>query len=235
MSTQDRDQALAVGPHATSVAAAITEASMVSAHQRQLYRYVFKRALDVVAVLLALPIVLPIVGLLALAVAMEGGRPFYTQQRIGRGGRLFRMWKLRSMVPDADARLEAYLRSNPEALSEWNETQKLKHDPRITRLGRILRKSSLDELPQLWNVLKGDMSLVGPRPMMPSQAVLYPGTAYFELRPGITGPWQVSERNSTSFAARAYYDSAYLNGLSFSLDLRILLATVRVILRATGY
>ncbi|TNC75019.1 sugar transferase [Rubellimicrobium roseum] len=208
---------------------------MATARPRRFYRHVVKRTLDILAVLLALPIVLPIVATLAIAVAMEGGQPFYTQQRIGRGGRLFRMWKLRSMVPDADARLEAHLRDHPEARAEWDETQKLKDDPRITRLGRLLRKSSLDELPQLWNVLKGDMSLVGPRPMMPSQAALYPGTAYFELRPGITGPWQVSERNSTSFAARAYYDSAYLNGLSLGLDLRILFATVRVILRATGY
>nr|WP_209838260.1 sugar transferase [Rubellimicrobium aerolatum] len=213
----------------------MSDAPMAPTKQRHFYRRVAKRALDVLVVLLAFPIVLPLVLLLALVVAMEGGKPFYTQDRVGRGGRVFRIWKLRSMVRDADARLEEHLRNDTAARAEWDETQKLKADPRITRVGHILRKSSLDELPQLWNVLKGDMSLVGPRPMMPSQTELYPGTAYFQMRPGITGPWQVSERNGTSFAARASYDNAYLNSLSFGEDVRILAATVRVILRATGY
>jgi lipopolysaccharide/colanic/teichoic acid biosynthesis glycosyltransferase len=102
-------------------------------------------------------------------------------------------------------------------------------------MGRLLRKSSLDELPQLWNVLVGDMSLVGPRPMMPAQQVLYPGRAYFRLRPGITGPWQVSHRNETTFAARAGFDAEYERDLSFVTDTRLLFATVRVVLRATGY
>jgi len=131
--------------------------------------------------------------------------------------------------------LEYHLRKDPEARREWDEAQKLKRDPRITRIGRFLRKSSLDELPQLWNVLKGDMSLVGPRPMMVDQEALYPGRAYFELRPGITGPWQVSDRNESSFADRARFDNQYLDSLSLSVDLTILFRTVAVVLRCTGY
>jgi lipopolysaccharide/colanic/teichoic acid biosynthesis glycosyltransferase len=139
------------------------------------------------------------------------------------------------MVVDADAQLEAYLAASPEARLEWDHTQKLKNDPRITTVGRIIRKTSLDELPQLWNVLKGDMSLVGPRPMMPEQRALYRGRAYFELRPGITGFWQIGDRNDTSFSARAAYDTRYASNLSLLTDVIVLLLTIRVVLRGTGY
>lgn len=199
------------------------------------YRRMFKRALDVTAVLLAAPFVVPLVVGLAMAVRRDGASAFYTQERIGAGGRVFRMWKLRSMVADADARLESYLSENPGARHEWNRTQKLRHDPRITPLGEMLRRSSLDELPQLWNVLRGDMSLVGPRPMMTCQRDMYPGAAYFRLRPGITGHWQTAGRNATSFAARADFDQVYEENLSLATDLRILGRTVGVVLRGTGY
>ena len=200
-----------------------------------LYRSLGKRIVDIGLVLLAAPAIVFVVALLAVLVALDGGRPFYTQQRIGRNGRVYTMWKLRSMVADADARLEAHLAADPAARAEWDSTQKLKADPRITAFGRFLRKSSLDELPQLWNVLKGDMSLVGPRPMMTCQRDLYPGTDYYDLRPGITGPWQVSSRNDTTFADRARFDAAYNREISFVTDIRLLLATVRVVLRATGH
>ena len=200
-----------------------------------LYRSVLKRGFDVILVCLAAPIVLLTVALLAFVVALDGGNPFYTQDRVGRNGRTYRMWKLRSMVMKADAKLETYLASDPAARREWDETQKLKCDPRITRVGRILRKCSLDELPQLWNVLIGDMSLVGPRPMMPSQQSLYTGTAYYRLLPGITGPWQVSRRNESSFVERASFDQDYDSNVSLRTDLRLLISTVRVVLRATGY
>jgi exopolysaccharide production protein ExoY len=199
------------------------------------YRNGLKRVFDIALILLALPAITVVIGLLALLVALDGGRPFYRQARIGRGGRIFQMWKLRTMVPDADQRLVAHLAADPEALAEWTCTQKLKCDPRITRAGRFLRKSSLDELPQLFNVLKGDMSLVGPRPMMLDQQSLYPGTSYYQLRPGMTGMWQVSDRNETAFAERAEYDARYDRTLSLWTDLRILAATVRVVLRGTGY
>lgn len=207
----------------------------VPQRQRGIYAAALKRGLDIFLVLLAAPVVLPMVALLALLVARDGYNPFYRQARIGRGGRIFTLWKLRTMVPEADAKLAAHLAADPLARIEWNTTQKLKRDPRITRFGRILRKTSLDELPQLWNVLTGDMSLVGPRPMMPEQEVLYPGRAYYALRPGITGLWQVSDRNHTTFAARAEYDSSYAQSLCLLTDLRILVATVRVVTRGTGY
>lgn len=198
------------------------------------YRSFFKRFLDIAAVLAAAPIVLPFIVFLGLMVALDGRNPFYKQRRVGRDGRIFTMWKLRSMVHDADERLQAHLENDPEARAEWDDMQKLASDPRITRLGRVLRKTSLDELPQLWNVLIGDMSLVGPRPMMPEQQRLYPGAAYYEMRPGITGYWQISDRNQTTFAARASYDNQYYRDISMSTDASVLLSTVAVVLRCTG-
>ena len=172
--------------------------------------------------------------MLALLVSLDGGKPFYSQLRLGRGGRSYRMWKLRTMIPDADAALAAHLERDPAAREEWSLKQKLERDPRVTRLGNFLRRTSLDELPQLWNVLIGDMSVIGPRPMLPEQRRLYPCTAYFRLRPGITGAWQVSARNQSSFAKRAEYDRQYEAGLCFASDVMILLATGRVVLAGTG-
>ena len=200
-----------------------------------IYRNGVKRLLDIVLTLLGAPIVVPLVALLALMIACDGGSPFYVQDRVGRDGRIFKMWKLRSMVLRAESRLADHLAQDPSAKTEWDSTQKLKSDPRITGFGRLLRKSSMDELPQLWNVMIGDMSLVGPRPMMTCQQPLYPGSAYYKLRPGITGSWQVSERNKSTFADRARFDALYDRELSLMTDLRLLKATFRVVLRATGY
>jgi lipopolysaccharide/colanic/teichoic acid biosynthesis glycosyltransferase len=201
---------------------------------RRPYRDFGKRVLDLVLVLMAAPFVLPLVALLAAIVALDGGRPFYSQPRVGRGGREFRMWKLRSMVVDADRRLADHLAADPVARDEWDAMQKLRRDPRVTRFGRFLRKSSLDELPQLWNVLRGEMSLVGPRPMLPEQRALYPSAVYYRMRPGITGYWQTSDRNRSTFAARALSDAAYERDLSLATDLRLLWRTVAVVLRGTG-
>lgn len=197
-------------------------------------RYI-KRPMDIAFVMLAAPIILPVVLILALIIYFHGDRPFYTQQRVGRSGRSFRLWKLRTMVEDADIRLKEYLDANPEAKAEWELTQKLKNDPRITSTGHFMRKTSLDELPQLWNVLRGDMSVVGPRPMMLEQAQLYPGADYYHLRPGVTGLWQISDRNDSTFAARATFDAQYVAGLSFKGDIGIIAKTVGVVLRCTGY
>ncbi len=202
--------------------------------RERLYRRTFKRVIDVAFVLLIAPFVLPMVLALCVLIALDGSSPFYTQLRVGKGGRTFRLWKLRSMVPDADERLARHLADNEAARMEWNAYQKLASDPRITTLGLALRKTSFDELPQLWNVLKGDMSLVGPRPMMPEQRDLYPGHAYYALRPGVTGPWQVSDRNTATFAQRAEFDTAYERNVSFATDVRLLIATVGVVLRGTG-
>ena len=200
-----------------------------------LYRRFAKRAIDIVIVLMTLPAVIPIILVLALYIRMDGGPAFYVQDRVGRGGRIFRMWKLRSMVLDADKKLQDLLDQDPEARLEWNHSQKLKQDPRVTLVGRIIRKSSLDELPQVWNVLIGDMSLVGPRPFLPEQAAMYVGRDYYDLRPGLTGMWQVTDRNGSSFSARVVSDSRYNEQLSLKTDVSILLETMKVVLRGTGY
>lgn len=202
---------------------------------RTFYNKIAKRWIDVGLALCALLLALPMIALMSVLVALDGHNPFYSQLRIGQGGREFRIWKIRTMVVNADRALEAYLAANPDAQAEWDATQKLRSDPRITRIGALLRKSSLDELPQLWNVLNGTMSLVGPRPMMPCQKKLYPGKAYYALRPGITGPWQVSERNESMFAGRAAFDDSYARSVSFAADVRLLFQTVGVVLRATGH
>lgn len=218
------------------IVAGVSVAGVKSTRQPKpwFYRTFLKRPLDILLVVMAAPFIVPIVFVLAFLVMRDGGNPFYSQLRIGRSGRLYRMWKLRSMVVDADQRLSAYLDENPEAKREWDETQKLRHDPRVTRFGRLLRRSSMDELPQLWNVLKGDMSLIGPRPMMPEQQEMYDGTGYYGLRPGITGFWQTTGRNATSFADRAWYDDRYERDLSLSGDVAILFRTFGVVMRATG-
>lgn len=203
--------------------------------KRGIYRNIFKRTLDVVAVVIAGPIIVPVILGLALGVRRDGGRAFYSQMRVGLDGRHFRMWKLRSMVSDADERMAEYLAANPNARAEWEQTQKLKSDPRITSFGQFLRKSSLDELPQLWNVLRGEMSLVGPRPIMLNQQALYPGTAYYRLRPGITGYWQTDGRNGTTFEARADYDESYDAEVSLVTDIKVLSRTVGVVMKRTGY
>ena len=195
-----------------------------------------KRAIDVVVALIAIVLSLPVMLILLLALWVEGGNPVFSQDRLGKDGRRFRMFKLRSMVPGAEAKLAAYLAKNPAAAREWALKQKLRHDPRITRLGWLIRKTSLDELPQLFNVLKGDMSLVGPRPMLPDQLPLYlHPSAYLAVRPGLSGLWQVSARNDESFEIRAEIDRQYVERLSPGLDARILLATGRAVLRGTGH
>ena len=199
------------------------------------YKSYGKRAIDILLILLAAPFILPVVAIIALMATSKNASPFYFQRRVGKNGSIFNLVKIRTMVPDAEAALEAHLARDPAARQEWDSTQKLKHDPRITRAGQFLRKSSLDELPQLWNVLTGDMSLIGPRPMMVDQQKLYPGTAYYALRPGISGPWQVSDRNDSSFADRAHFDTDYNSNLSFKTDFSILVRTFGAVIRCTGY
>ncbi|WP_050929843.1 sugar transferase [Aestuariivita boseongensis] len=200
------------------------------------YRAWGKRGLDIALVLLSLPVTVPIILISALALWIEGGLPFYTQDRLGRNGRRFRIVKLRTMVRDADERLEDILASDPALRAEWDDSQKLKNDPRITRVGQLLRVTSMDELPQLWNVLKGEMTLVGPRPMMPQQLPLYGDPrAYFAMRPGLTGAWQVSARNENGFETRRSFDAQYHGSQSLGADLAIMWRTLGVVLRRTGY
>lgn len=194
-----------------------------------------KRALDIFVILLTAPVTLPLLVLTALIVMLDGHAPIYVQKRVGQNGRIFNMLKFRTMVPNAHQALESYLSANPEARAEWDRNQKLRHDPRVTRVGSILRKCSLDELPQILNVLIGDMALIGPRPMMVDQTNLYPGRAYYWMRPGISGLWQVTDRNETAFTARAQYDDKYFYNLSFTNDCLIMAKTFVVVFRGTGY
>lgn len=200
-----------------------------------LYYRFGKRALDICIVLLSLPIVLPVIAVSAFLIMLDGASPFYAQERVGQGNRIFWIWKLRSMVPNAKEALTLVLKNNRAARLEWEDTQKLKSDPRITWFGRFIRKFSVDELPQIWNVLRGDMSIVGPRPMMPEQRTLYLGRSYFRLRPGITGLWQISDRNNSSFSARSDFDRTYSAKVSAKTDLLIILSTVKVVWEGTGY
>lgn len=193
-----------------------------------------KRTLDITLIVFAAPVIVPLMLLMCLLSVLDGASPFYCQKRLGRNRKVFRLIKLRSMVPNGDAVLAGILAKDPVKAAYWSKHQKLRPDPRVTPFGRLLRKTSLDELPQLWNVLRGEMSLVGPRPMMPDQWSIYPGTDYASMRPGLTGLWQVSERSNSTFAARASYDSDYYETLSLKTDLRIILQTFAVVFACSG-
>lgn len=184
--------------------------------------------------LLALSPVLLAVALLILV--LDGGPVFFAHDRVGRGGRPFRCFKFRTMFTDSEARLEALLASDPVARAEWVKFRKLTKDPRVSRLGALLRKTSLDELPQLWNVLIGDMSVVGPRPIVAEERDYY-GQAYYryiQALPGLTGPWQVSGRSNKTMHERVRLDTEYLDHRSFWYDLRIVARTIYVVLVQDG-
>lgn len=196
-----------------------------------------KRALDLSLTTAAIPIALPLLLLAMALIKLEDAGPmFYADERVGRRGKGFKAWKLRTMVTNGEDTLARYLEANPQEKESWKICQKLRHDPRITRVGRLLRKTSIDELPQLWNVLIGEMSLVGPRPMLRKQIHLYGRSfsLYIRVRPGITGLWQVSGRNHLTFADRASLDSYLIRNWSPWLDLYILFRTIRVVLTARG-
>lgn len=196
-----------------------------------------KRAMDVAGAALLLLACAPAFLAIALMVRRDGGPAFYAHPRVGRGGALFGCLKFRSMVIDSDRRLAALLESDPEARAEWEATRKLKRDPRVTAIGRFLRATSLDELPQLINVLRGEMSLVGPRPVTQAELDQHYGAAalhYAATRPGITGPWQVSGRNDVSYASRVAMDVAYATTPSIWTDIRILLRTPVAVLARRG-
>jgi Undecaprenyl-phosphate galactose phosphotransferase WbaP len=182
-------------------------------------------------------IALPLGVLIALAIVLDSRGPvFFCHTRLGRGRRPFRMWKFRTMIVASDGAFQEYLDRNPELAREWRLMHKLRSDPRVTRVGRFLRKTSLDELPQLWNVLRGDMSMVGPRPIVCEEVAKYgPAFAlYSQVLPGLTGLWQVSGRNDTHYHRRVELDSHYIRHWAPWLDGRILLQTVRVVLRGHG-
>ncbi len=203
----------------------------------RLYRTWTKRFCDLVISAVLLPVIAPVVAVLWALVRLDGGPAIYAQRRVGRNGTSFVCYKLRTMVVDADRVLAELIASDPAAKEEWDRYQKLADDPRITPVGRFLRRTSLDELPQILNVLKGDMSLVGPRPFTECQTEIYlscGGRSYFDMRPGITGEWQVNGRHCTRFSTRVQFDEAYGKTISFLNDIRLLIGTVGCVLRMTG-
>ena len=179
----------------------------------------------------------PLMIIIALSIKLQdGGGPLFSQTRVGRGGKTFQCFKLRTMVVDAEQKLTHLLATDPEARHMWETQRKLKRDPRITRLGHFLRKSSLDELPQLWNIVRGDMSIVGPRPIIPSETVMYGGSIadYEAVRPGLTGLWQISGRSETTYDERIMLDESYVSEWSFKSDLVIVFKTIPAILMSKG-
>ena len=201
------------------------------------YRRRGKRLLDLALSIPLCLIAAPIVAVLAIMVVVTSGWPaFYGAKRVGLGGRPFRMWKLRSMVKDADCLPERWSESNPDLAAEYSQNFKLKDDPRVTSLGRFLRRTSLDELPQLLSVVRGEMSLVGPRPYFARELADAPRAAAVisQLRPGLTGPWQVSGRNDLLPEVRMALDIRYAETVSLTSDLGYLARTITTLLKANG-
>lgn len=204
---------------------------------RGLYARKLKPVLDVALVLLGLPLVALVFLYLYLNVRRDGGPFFYAHPRIGRNGTPFKCYKIRTMRPDADRVLREVLATDPVRADEWKKTHKLRNDPRVTEIGKKLRKTGLDELPQLFNVLKGDMSLIGPRPITQGELDEYDkegAAAYVMVRPGLTGLWQITLRKENNFEHRAEIDATYVHNLSFTGDMTILLRTVPEVLHARG-
>ncbi|MET0257604.1 MAG: sugar transferase [Methylobacterium sp.] len=196
-----------------------------------------KRCFDVCVALLALIALSPLFVLVALAVkASDRGPIFFRHRRVGNNGEPFDCLKFRTMRPDGDSVLEQHLRSSPAARDEYAATRKLKNDPRVTAIGVFLRKASLDELPQILNILSGEMSLVGPRPIVTAEIAMYGSDAqhYLATRPGLTGAWQVSGRNDVSYEERVRLDRGYVENWSFVTDLVIIVRTVPAVFMSRG-
>ena len=199
-------------------------------------RAVLKRVLDIVGALLLGTVFAPLAAVIVVLLWSEGGPVIYRHRRIGRDGRMFDCLKFRSMVPDAGRVLRELLEQHPELKAEWLRDHKLRNDPRITPIGRFLRRTSLDELPQIWNVIRGEMSLVGPRPVVRDELMRYGRclTVYLSAKPGITGLWQVMGRNDTDYRRRVALDVYYVRRQNLVLDLYILLKTTGVVLGGGG-
>ncbi len=201
-----------------------------------LHRNPVKRGFDIVGAVGLLLLFGPLMLAVAWLVSRDGGPAVFGHRRVGADGRPFTCLKFRSMVVDSDAVLHTLLEENAEARAEWAAARKLRSDPRITGVGRFLRRSSLDELPQLLNVLRGEMSLVGPRPIVDDEVAYYHACFpfYAQCRPGLTGLWQVSGRSDVDYVRRVQLDTAYVVGWTFRADLAIMLRTVRVVVKGSG-
>jgi Undecaprenyl-phosphate galactose phosphotransferase WbaP len=199
-------------------------------------RCALKRALDVLGATLLGLVFAPLILAVAILLRREGGPVIFRHRRVGRNGKAFDCLKFRSMVPEADRVLRQLLEAHPELRAEWLRDHKLRHDPRVTGVGRFLRRTSLDELPQLWNVIRGEMSLVGPRPVVREELLRYGRHLhrYLAAKPGITGLWQVTGRNDTDYRRRVVLDVYYVRRQSVVLDLYILVKTTHVVLGGNG-
>jgi undecaprenyl-phosphate galactose phosphotransferase len=197
-----------------------------------------KRVFDIFFSVFAIIVTSPFMFLIALSIKLtDRGKVFFTQKRVGKDGKEFDIIKFRSMYPDAERRLRDILENDPQAKKEWEESFKLKNDPRITPIGKFLRKTSLDELPQFFNVLKGDMSVVGPRPVTKEELDKFykeKAKLYKSVRPGVTGYWQVEGRSDTDYEERVKMDEWYIKNQSLWLDLKIILKTIKVMITGKG-
>lgn len=212
-------------------------AQAAASPERRFNYRVVKRAIDVLLILLASPVLLPLFAAIALAIRVSSPGPiFFSHRRIRRHGEFFTMWKFRTMCVNSAEVLEEYLNAHPEARAEWRKTHKLKDDPRVTRVGRFLRRTSLDELPQLWNVFAGSMTMVGPRPIVAAEVEKYGEyfADYCMVKPGLTGLWQVSGRSRTTYAQRVMLDRQYARHWSLTGDLLILLRTFASVVNQEG-
>jgi exopolysaccharide production protein ExoY len=192
-----------------------------------------KRLVDIVLATFGIVVLLPLFSLCLLGAFLSSpGSVIFRHRRVGFRGRRFECLKFRTMAPSVDKLLHGHLSANPQAKQKWEETRKLRHDPRMTLYGTIMHKTGLDELPQLFNVLKGDMSIVGPRPMTDDELerCAHRVSAYLACRPGITGPWQISGRSETSYSARVTFDDAYARNWSLLVDVEIMLGTLPTVL-----
>ena len=202
------------------------------------YRKIFQQSYNYLLAIVLLPILLPVIGVIAILIKQESKGPvFFIHKRLGQNGKVIPTFKFRSMYNDAQERLQKLLAEDPEAKEEWEACYKLKNDPRVTKIGAFLRKTSLDELPQIFNVLRGEMNFVGPRPVIPEEIEKYykeDAEYYFMVKPGITGLWQVSGRSDTDYDFRVKTDKWYVSNWSLWLDVVILLKTIKVVLKRDG-
>jgi lipopolysaccharide/colanic/teichoic acid biosynthesis glycosyltransferase len=224
--------------YAESVGRPLGKSQPADTAPSEFFRYrIIKRCFDVLLILISMPVMFLILGAVSAVVMLSSPGPvFYSHRRIRKGGAFFSMWKFRTMCVNSAEVLEDHLARHPEARAEWNKTHKLREDPRITRLGVFLRRYSLDELPQLWNVLMGQMSLVGPRPIVAAEVEKYGDCfdCYCRVKPGLTGLWQVSGRSKLSYDARVALDCEYVDRWSLAKDVMILLRTFASVVNQDG-
>ncbi len=246
LTTMNHCRAVSVIPSTRGVPLNSTDMSFIFSHDILILRIhenlrkrsarIVKRAFDIVGSLSLLIVLSPLFACLLVRIRQDGGSPLYGHERIGRGGRRFQCLKFRSMVLNSEERLKELLAADATARAEWEASYKLKNDPRITPVGRFLRRTSLDELPQLWNVLRGDMSLVGPRPVVKDELKRYGEQAdyYLMIKPGMTGLWQVSGRSDVDYETRVYFDTWYVKNWSLWHDIAILFKTINVVFGKNG-